>query len=152
MYANQCSRVILADSPLKTELAGVLKGRKFGASRGQARLDNRYTKQGQPIGCDLSYSQMLTPLIGVSLRKHDIRIQPVRAVIVRGAPFCTSVTSRGNSTEHQHDRQNTRRSAVHREVRPSTPLPARSPRRVRAQWREQNAFKTRFHIAKLSIN
>jgi hypothetical protein len=65
--------------------------------------------------------------------------------------FHASARLRSNSTELPHDCQNTRRSAVHREVRPKC-LPARSPRRVRAQRREQIAFKMRFHIAKLSIN
>jgi hypothetical protein len=40
-FVRQCSRVILADSPLKTELPGVLKGLNFGASRGKACFDIR---------------------------------------------------------------------------------------------------------------
>jgi len=36
--ARHCSRVIVADSPLKTELPDVLKGVNFGASRGKAVL------------------------------------------------------------------------------------------------------------------
>jgi hypothetical protein len=37
-FERQCSRVILADSPLKTELPGVLKGLNFGASAGRPVL------------------------------------------------------------------------------------------------------------------
>jgi hypothetical protein len=40
-FVRQCSRVILADSPLKTELPGVLKGLNFGASREKACFDKR---------------------------------------------------------------------------------------------------------------
>jgi hypothetical protein len=36
-----CLRVILAESPLKTELPGILKGLYFGASRGKACFDIR---------------------------------------------------------------------------------------------------------------
>jgi len=35
-FVRHCWRVILADSSLKTELSGVLKGVDFGASRGKA--------------------------------------------------------------------------------------------------------------------
>jgi len=35
-FVSQCSRVIVAESPLKTELPGVLKGVNLGASRGKA--------------------------------------------------------------------------------------------------------------------
>jgi len=35
-FVRHCSRVILADSSLKTQLSGVLKGVNFGASRGKA--------------------------------------------------------------------------------------------------------------------
>jgi hypothetical protein len=38
-FARQCSRVILADSSLKTELPGVLKGVNFGAHARQERLE-----------------------------------------------------------------------------------------------------------------
>ena len=58
-----------------------------------------------------------------------------------------SATSRGNYTEHPQDRQNTRLTAVHREVRPSRHPPARSPRRVRLRRRGQFAIKMRFRIA-----
>jgi len=40
-FVRQCSRVILADSPLKTELTGVLKGLNFGAHARQDRLEIR---------------------------------------------------------------------------------------------------------------
>ena len=95
---------------------------------------------------------MPAPLIGVSLRKYDIRIQTVRAVTVRTRPFRASARSCGIFTEHPQDRQNTRRTAVHREVRPSKAPPARSPRRVRARRRGQFAFKMRFRIANPRIN
>jgi hypothetical protein len=36
-FVRQCSRVILADSPLKTKLPGVLKGVDFGAHARQDR-------------------------------------------------------------------------------------------------------------------
>jgi hypothetical protein len=36
IFVRQCSRVNLADYPLKTELPGVLKGLNCGASRGMA--------------------------------------------------------------------------------------------------------------------
>jgi len=55
-------------------------------------------------------------------------------------------------TEHPQDRQNTRRTAVHREVRPSKAPPARLPRRVRARRRGQFASKMRFRIANPWIN
>jgi len=91
---------------------------------------------------------MPAPLIAVSLHKCDIRIQTGRAVTVRARPFRASARSRGNFTENPQDRQNTRRTAIHREVRPSSPTPpARSPRRVRALRRGQFAFKMRFRIA-----
>jgi len=45
-FVRQCSRVILADSPLKTEPPGVLKGLNFGASRGKACFDNPCTPTG----------------------------------------------------------------------------------------------------------
>jgi len=35
-FVRHCSRVILADSSLNTELSGVLKGVNFDASRGKA--------------------------------------------------------------------------------------------------------------------
>jgi len=35
-FVRHCSRVNLADSPLKTKFPGVLKGVNFGASRGKA--------------------------------------------------------------------------------------------------------------------
>jgi hypothetical protein len=47
---------------------------------------------------------------------------------------------------------NTRRTAVHREVRPSKAPPARLPRRVRARRRGQFASKMRFRIANPWIN
>ena len=68
-------------------------------------------------------------------------------VTVRACPFRASARSRGNFTEHPQDRQDTRRTAVHREVRPSKAPPARSPRRVRARRRGHFAFKMRFRIA-----
>jgi len=37
-FVRHCWRVIVADSPLKTELPGVLKGVNSGASRGKAVL------------------------------------------------------------------------------------------------------------------
>jgi len=40
-FVRECSRVILADSPLKTELPGVFKGPKFGATRGKACFEMR---------------------------------------------------------------------------------------------------------------
>jgi hypothetical protein len=86
---------------------------------------------------------MPAPLIGVSVWKYDIRFQTVRAVTVRGCSFRASATSRGSSTEHPQDRHNTRRTPVHREVRPSKPPPACSPRRVRARRRGQFGFKMR---------
>jgi hypothetical protein len=42
-FVRHRSRVIVSDSPLKTELPGVLKGVTFGASRGKAVL---YTPTG----------------------------------------------------------------------------------------------------------
>jgi len=56
------------------------------------------------------------------------------------------------STEHPQDRHNTRRTPIHREVRPSKLPPACSPRRVRARRRGQFAFKMRFRIANPWIN
>jgi len=38
-FVRQCSRVILADSSLKTELSGVLKGVDFGVNARQDRLE-----------------------------------------------------------------------------------------------------------------
>ena len=38
-FVRQCSRVILADSPLKTELPGVLNGVNFDAHARQERLE-----------------------------------------------------------------------------------------------------------------
>ena len=108
------------------------------------------TRQGQPIGFNLTYGQVPAPLIGVSL--YDNRIQTVRAVTVRGCQSRASAASRGNFTEHPQDRQNTRLTAVHREVRPSRAPLARSPRRVRARRRGQFAFKMRFRIANPWIN
>ena len=84
--------------------------------------------------------------------KYNIRFQTIRADTVRGCPFRASATSRGNSTEHPQDHHNTRRTPVHREVRPSVLLPACSPRRVRARRRGQFAFKMRFRIANPYIN
>jgi len=71
---------------------------------------------------------------------------------VRGCQSRASARSRGNFTEHPQDRQNTRLTAVHREVRPSRAPPARSPRRVRARGREQIAFNMRFRVANPWIN
>jgi len=73
------------------------------------------------------------------------------SVTVRGCQSRASATSRGNTTEHPQVRQNTRLTAVHREVRPSRQPPARSPRRVRARRRGPFVFKMRFHIAKVSL-
>ena len=38
-FVRQCLRVILADSPLKTELPGVFKGLNFGAHARQDRVE-----------------------------------------------------------------------------------------------------------------
>jgi len=40
-FVRHCPRGILADSPLKTELTGGLKGLNVGASRGKACFDIR---------------------------------------------------------------------------------------------------------------
>ena len=111
------------------------------------------TRQGQPIGCNLTCIRSNAHAVDRSLALNiRYSVSEVRAVTVRVAPFRASAISRGNFTEHPQDRRNTRRSAVHPEVCPSKPLPAQSPRRVRVQPREQFAFKMRFRIANPWIN
>ena len=84
--------------------------------------------------------------------RYSVSDGPLRSLTVCGCPFRASATSRGNSTEHPQDRHNTRRTPVHREVRPSKLPPACSPRRVRARRRGQLAFKMRFRTANPGIN
>ena len=115
------------------------------------RIEGLLTQKLYRNGC-ITYGQMPAPLIGVSVGKYDIRIQTVCAITVSGCQSRASATPPGNSTEHPQNRQNTRLTAFHREVRPSRHSPARSPRRLCARRRGQFAFKMRFHIAKLSIN
>ena len=93
----------------------------------------RTTRQSQPTGFNLTYVQMPAPLVRVSLCKYDIRFQTVRVVTVRARLFRASARTRGNATEHPQDRQNTRRTDVHREAHPSKAHAARSQRRARAR-------------------
>ena len=75
-------------------------------------LPHTSTRQGQPIGSDLTYGQMPTPLIGVAM-KPDIRVQTLRAVTVRGALLRASARCAIGKMEMQDAREISRRSALH---------------------------------------
>jgi hypothetical protein len=92
--------------------------------RTEAEATNTSTRQGQPIGFNLTYGQMPAPLIGVSLKKYDIRIQTVREVTVRG---CQSRASRVGQISRQFHRTSSRSTKHATDSRSPLGTPFKSP-------------------------